>query len=85
MSKRIFINNLNSYVSQAILKEFRNDKDEEGEENPDANMLFGTYVDKDHTEKPDGISKMLKVGHIYPLRGYKTLYLHYRDLNRDLP
>lgn len=61
MSKRIFINNLNSYVSQAILKEFRNDIGEDGEANSDANLLFATYMDKDSSEKPEGISKMLKV------------------------
>ena len=31
MSKRIFINNLNTYVSQAIFQELRNDINEEGE------------------------------------------------------
>ena len=61
MSKRIFINNLNSYVSQAIFKEFRNDTTEDGEPNDDANMIFATYIDKDSSDKPDGIKKMLKV------------------------
>lgn len=62
MSKRIFINNLNTYVSQAIFNELRNDKGEDGEKNPDANVIFGTYIDKDSSVKPDGIQKMLKVG-----------------------
>lgn len=61
MSKRFFINNLNTYVSQAIFQELRNDKTEEGEKNPDANQIFGTYIDKDSSLKPDGIQKMLKV------------------------
>ena len=61
MSKRIFINNLNTYVSQAIFNELRNDISEEGERNPDANVIFGTYIDKDSSVKPDGIKKMLKV------------------------
>ena len=61
MSKRIFINNLNTYVSQAIFNELRNDRTEEGEKNPDANQIFGTYIDKDSSIKPDGIQKMLKV------------------------
>ena len=61
MSKRIFINNLNSYVSQAIFKEFRNDISEEGEPNDDANLIFATFVDRDSSEKPNGINKMLKV------------------------
>jgi hypothetical protein len=61
MSKRIFINNLNTYVSQAIFSELRNDVGEDGEKNPDANVIFGTYIDKDSSLKPDGIKKMLKV------------------------
>lgn len=61
MSKRIFINNLNTYVSQAIFQELRNDVSEEGEKNADANKIFGTYIDKDSSVKPDGIVKMLKV------------------------
>lgn len=61
MAKRIFINNLNTYVSQAILAELRNDVGEDGEKNPDANQMFGTYIDKDSSIKPDGVQKMLKV------------------------
>jgi len=61
MSKRVFINNLNTYVSQAIFNELRNDVGEDGEKNGDANVIFGTYIDKDSSIKPDGIKKMLKV------------------------
>lgn len=61
MSKRIFINNLNTFVAQAIFNELRNDISEEGEKNPDSNVIFGTYIDKDSSHKPDGIKKMLKV------------------------
>jgi hypothetical protein len=61
MSKRIFINNLNTYVSQAIFAELRNDVGEDGEKNPDANVIFGTYIDRDSSIKPDGVKKMLKV------------------------
>jgi hypothetical protein len=61
MSKRIFINNLNTFVAQAIFNELRNDISEEGEKNPDSNVIFGTYIDKDSSVKPDGIKKMLKV------------------------
>ena len=61
MAKRIFINNLNSYVSQAILKEFRNDVSDDGEVNDDANLIFATYIDKDSSDKPNGVKKMLKV------------------------
>ena len=61
MSKRIFINNLNTFVAQAIFNELRNDISEEGEKNPDSKVIFGTYIDKDSSIKPDGIKKMLKV------------------------
>ena len=62
MSKRIFINNLNTYVSQDIFKELRNDEPDENGEVPDgSHMIFGSYINKDSSEKPDGIKKMLKV------------------------
>lgn len=67
MSKRIFINNLNTYVSQAIFNELRNDIGEDGERNPDSNVIFGTYIDKDSSIKPDGIKKMLKVSRHHSL------------------
>jgi hypothetical protein len=51
MSKRIFINNLNTYVSQAIFSELRNDKGEDGEKNPDANTIFQIVgINKDGVE-----------------------------------
>jgi hypothetical protein len=52
---------LNTFVAQAIFNELRNDISEEGEKNPDSNVIFGTYIDKDSSIKPDGIKKMLKV------------------------
>ena len=62
MSKNIFINNLDTYVSQAIFKEFSNDAPtEDGEENPDKHNIFGTYISKDSSVPPAGIKKMLKV------------------------
>ena len=65
MSKNIFINNLDTYVSQAIFKELRNDEpvdgDEDGGASPDANNIFGTYISKDSSLPPTGIKKMLKV------------------------
>ena len=62
MSKNIFINNLDTYVSQAIFKELRNDQPgEDGEPNPDAYKIFGTYISKDSSLPPEGIKKMLKV------------------------
>jgi hypothetical protein len=48
-------------VSQAIFQELRNDVGEDGEKNADANVIFGTYIDKDSSIKPDGVKKMLKV------------------------
>jgi hypothetical protein len=63
MSKKIFINNLNTFVSKQLLEELRNDQPdpETGEENPEKNVIFGTYIDKDSSEKPTGVKKMLKV------------------------
>ena len=62
MSKNIFINNLDTYVSQAIFKELRNDQPgEDGEPNPDAYNIIGTYISKDSSVPPEGIKKMLKV------------------------
>ena len=62
MAKRIFINNLDTYVSQAIFSEHRNDlPDEEGNKPEDANVIYGSYINKDSSIKPDGVKKMLKV------------------------
>ena len=60
---QIFINNLNSYVSQAIFQELRNDiaKGEEEEPSDSPNVILATNVDKDSSDKPQGITKMLKV------------------------
>jgi hypothetical protein len=62
MSKNIFINNIDTYVSQAIFKELRNDDPdpETGEVPETANNIFGTYIGKDSSNKPEGIKKMLK-------------------------
>lgn len=50
MSKKIFINNINTYVSQAILEELtKGAVDEDGEENGEAPLIFGTYIDRDET------------------------------------
>ena len=78
MSKRIFINNLNTYVSQAIFNELRNDISEDGEQNPDSNLIFGTYIDKDSSAKPDGTAKMLKVTNTY----FHNVF-EFRDLSLD--
>ena len=68
MSKKIFINNLNTFVSKQLLEELRNDQPgEDGEANPEQNIIFGTYIDKDSSEKPIGVKKMLKVSFVFKL------------------
>ena len=45
-----------------MLAELRNDEpNEEGEVSGDSNVIFGTYIDRDSSEKPTGVKKMLKV------------------------
>ena len=64
MSKKIFINNLNTFVSKALLEELKKkDVGEDGEEVDagDAPVIYGTYIDKDSSSKPEGVKKMLKV------------------------
>lgn len=62
MGKRIFINNFDTYVSKAVFTELQNDeKDPEGNAPEDPNMIFGSYINKDSSEKPSGVKKMLKV------------------------
>ena len=62
MSKSVFINNLDTFVSTAIFQELRNDQpDEEGNPPESANLMYGTFITKDSSSKPDGVKKMLKV------------------------
>ena len=69
MPTKIFINNLDTFVSRQILAELRGDNvvREEGEEEPEVDdadkpQFFGTYIDKDLTDRIDpNIKKMLKV------------------------
>lgn len=68
MAKNFFINNLNTYIGQALFEEIRNDVGEDGEPNDDANRIFATFIDKDSSDKPAGITKMLKVT-LLTLRG----------------
>lgn len=82
MSKKIFINNLNTFVSKALLEELKeSQKGEEGEENPDAAIIFGTYIDKDSSERPSTVKKMLKVS-IDLICNLFSFQL-YRDPNQD--
>ena len=51
-----------------MLEELRNDQPgEDGEPNPEQNIIFGTYIDKDSSEKPIGVKKMLKVSFVFKL------------------
>ena len=69
-------------MSKQLLEELRNDgPGEDGEPNPEPNIIYGTYIDKDSSEKPDGVmskvagrkgGKMLKVSFIIYI---KTLFL----------
>lgn len=62
MAKKIFINNLNTFVSKQLLEELRSDKaDDEGNVPEESNLIYGTYIDKDSSVKPLGVKKMLKV------------------------
>ena len=66
MAKKIFINNLNTFVSRALLEELNKaNQTEDGEEpnEEDQPIIFGTYIDKDSSSRIEGIkiNKMLKV------------------------
>ena len=66
MSLKFYINNLNTFVGQALFHEIRNDIQKEGEEEEpadaeSAHQIFGMFIDRDSSEKPAGIAKMLKV------------------------
>ena len=54
---RIFINNVNTYLGQALLEEFRND--DTVEDNP--NAIIATLDPNDPTPRPNGIKKVLNV------------------------
>lgn len=56
MAKKIYINDLNTYIGAALHHELRNDT----KENDTPNEIFGSYIDKDLSDKPQGIKKMLK-------------------------
>lgn len=66
MSKKIFVNNINTFVSTAILEEITKDivEDPEEDDGGERPIIFGTYIDKDSTDRPNfvkgGIKKMLK-------------------------
>jgi len=56
MSRGIFINTLNTYIGTALYEEFLGEKPEESEI-----ALYGTYYEKDSSDKPQHVKKMMKV------------------------
>ncbi len=60
MAKKFFVNNLNTYIGEALFQELRPTPDEDGNMPDDPNLIFGTYIDKDSSSKPEGVAKMLK-------------------------
>ena len=56
MSKGVFINSLDTYIGQALYSDLLG----EGEADKEFE-LFGTYFNKEVSEKPSGVFKMLKV------------------------
>ena len=68
MPVKIFINNLDTFVSRQVLAELRgdnvvrNEEDEGAGEDEEKPLFYGTYFDKDSSEKLFGTAKMLKVG-----------------------
>ncbi len=56
MSRGIFINTLNTYIGTALYEEYLGEKPEENEFS-----LYGTYYEKDSSEKPMHVKKMMKV------------------------
>jgi hypothetical protein len=83
MAKKIFINNLNTYVSRALMEELqKSNQGEDGEEVEEGAKVFGTYIDKDSSVKPDGVMKMLKVSFTL---FFVTINAFYRDPNLFWP
>lgn len=56
MSRKFYINNLNTYNGGALVKELRNDT----QDNDSPNLIYGSYIDMDSSDKLSGIKKMLK-------------------------
>jgi hypothetical protein len=54
---RIFINNVNTYIGRALLREFRSDKEEED----NANVIIATMDPQDPSPRPEGVKKVLNV------------------------
>jgi hypothetical protein len=56
MSKGVLINALNTYIGTALYDEFLGERPEESDYN-----VFGTYYEKDCSDKPMFVKKMMKV------------------------
>jgi len=56
MSRGIFINTLNTYIGTSLYEEYLGEKPEEKEF-----QMFGTYYEKDSSDKPMYVKKMMKV------------------------
>lgn len=56
MAQKFYINNLDTYTGRALFNELRND----GPDNDSPNLMYGSYIGQDSSEKPQGIKKMLK-------------------------
>ena len=59
MSKRYFINNIDTFIGESIIKELVK-FDENGEVEEGA-QIMATFSDRTRMEKPPGIKKLLKV------------------------
>ena len=55
MSKRYFLNNFDSFLGKAIMRELVKEEDEE------EGNIMGTSINPDRLDKPKGIKKILKV------------------------
>lgn len=64
MSKKYFINNIDTLIGENLLKEIC--KEEGGEYN-----IMGTYMDRTKIAKPKGIKKILKVTIFFNNNKYK--------------
>ena len=85
---KVFINNINTYIGQALFKTISPEVEDGEEPSGDGPTFYGTYVDKDSSGKPSGIKKMLKVI-LSPPNSHLSLHhpdakrVIHRDQNQD--
>ncbi len=60
MSKRFFINNIDTYIGQALLNELV-------KEDTDDPTIMATYTQHDRLDKQRGVKKILKVFLLFPI------------------